>query len=225
MINLKPYKSLELYSTCLIYLILIINALITKDSIIAFISAFCGITYTILAGKGNPFCYLIGVTGSGFYAYLSFSNALWGNLLLYLLYYIPMQIIGFFLWRRHLIKSKNEIVKSALTRKEFIMTTVFTILLSIIVIICLALLEDKKPIVDGITTVFSITGMYLTVKRAIEQWFVWMIVNGLSFIMWLDIAIKGERVFSTVVMWAVYLLLAVYFYFQWKKDLKKIKEE
>ena len=65
--------------------------------------------------------------------------------------------------------------------------------------------------------------MYLTVKRCIEQWIVWIIINGLSFIMWLDIALKGEKVYSTVFMWGVYFILAIYFYIVWKKEV--IKEE
>ena len=220
MINFKPRKCLEILSLCLIYLILIINAIIVKDSLIAFVSAFCGITYTVMAGKGNPFCYVIGVTGSGFYAYLAFHNALWGNLILYLAYYIPMQVLGFFRWRKHLKKDKNEIIKSSLSKKELVLTTLLTAIFSIISILCLIVVGDKSPVIDGITTVFSITGMYLTVKRSIEQWLVWMIVNGLSFIMWFEIALQGERVLSTVIMWGVYFLLAIYFYCRWKKDIK-----
>lgn len=64
--------------------------------------------------------------------------------------------------------------------------------------------------------------MYLTVRRAIEQWQVWMVVNGLSAIMWAIIAFSGEKVYSTVIMWTVYFILAIYFYFEWKKKLTHI---
>ena len=60
--------------------------------------------------------------------------------------------------------------------------------------------------------------MYLTVKRCVEQWLIWMIVNSLSLIMWLKIVISGTMVFATVIMWSVYLVLAIYFYFKWKKE-------
>ena len=67
-INMKNMKqSFKILS--LIYLILIVCAVIFKDSPAAVISAVFGITYTFLAGKGNPICYLFGVTGSGFYSY------------------------------------------------------------------------------------------------------------------------------------------------------------
>ena len=61
--------------------------------------------------------------------------------------------------------------------------------------------------------------MYLTVKRAIEQWIVWIIVNGLTAIMWINIVINGEKAYSTVVMWVMYLILAIYFYREWKNEV------
>ena len=90
---IKQFKKSELFATACIYLILLLNVFVFKDSPIAFISAFFGITYTILAGKGTPICYIFGVMGSSFYGYLAFHNALWGNLLLYMGYYVPMQIL------------------------------------------------------------------------------------------------------------------------------------
>ena len=191
------------------------------DSWIAIISAFCGITYTILAGKGVPICYPIGATGSCFYAYLSFASHLWGNLLLYICYYIPMQIIGFFKWNKNLKSDKYEIIKTTLSKKERITLIVISISITILTVLILAHFGDKNPVIDGITTILSILGMYLTVKRCIEQWIVWIIVNGLSFIMWLDIALKGAKVYSTVFMWSVYFILAIYFFIIWKKEIKK----
>lgn len=213
----------ELFSLIFIYTFLFINAFIMHDSWIAIVSAFCGITYTILAGKGTPLCYLIGTTGSGFYAYLSFASNLWGNLALSICYYIPMQIIGFFKWNKNLKKDKYEIVKTKLEKKEICILISITTVITIATIFVLSHFGDKNPIIDGITTIFSILGMYLTVKRCIEQWIVWIIINGLSFIMWLDIALKGEKVYSTVFMWGVYFILAIYFYIVWKKEV--IKEE
>ncbi len=218
--KLKTTDKIELAGFTFVYIILFANAIIMKDSPLALISAFCGITYTILAGKGIPACYLIGVCGSAIYSYLSFQSALWGNLILYAGYYVPMQILGFFQWNRHLKDNKSEIIKISLPKKEWLLMFLLTFFISIITIIVLAHLGDKSPIIDGFTTVFSILGMYLTVRRALEQWIVWIGVNLLSFVMWLQIAFSGVRVYSTVIMWAAYSLLAFYFYFIWKKETK-----
>lgn len=207
----------------LIILFILVNAYLHQDSPIAVVSAICGITYTVFAGKGKPFCYLFGVTGSFFYSYLSFANALWGNLILYAGYYIPMQVLGFFQWNKNLKQEKNEIIKTTLALKEMLTLLFVTFILSLLVFCVLKYFNDSHPVYDSVTTVFSVAGMYLTVKRAIEQWIFWMIVNFLSFIMWLNVLISGERVYSTVIMWAVYLFLAFYFYIRWKKELTSNK--
>ena len=216
----KPWKRYEKIGLGIIYLILVCNLIIFKDSPIAVTSAFFGITYTFLAGKGNPVCYLFGITGSSFYGYLSFHNALWGNLLLYIGYYIPMQVVGFFKWNSHLKTGSSEIIKTSLSKKERFVLSAITLVLTAFAIVVLYYTHDKNPIIDGITAVFSLAGMYLTVRRAIEQWGVWIFVNGLSAVMWGLIALSGEKVYSTVIMWSVYFVLGIYFYFCWKEELK-----
>ena len=216
----KPWKRYEKIGLGIIYLILVCNLIIFKDSPIAVTSALFGITYTFLAGKGNPVCYLFGITGSSFYGYLSFHNALWGNLLLYMGYYIPMQVVGFFKWNSHLKTGSSEIIKTSLSKKERFVLSAITLVLTALAIVVLYYTHDKNPIIDGITAVFSLAGMYLTVRRAIEQWGVWIFVNGLSAVMWGLIALSGEKVYSTVIMWSVYFVLGIYFYFCWKEELK-----
>jgi len=203
----------------LIYSVLFLNAYIMHDSYFALASAFCGITYTLLAGKGNPLCYLIGLLGSAFYIYLAFSNHFWGNLLLYALYFVPMQIIGFFNWNKNLKEDKYEIKKTSLKHSENIVLFSVAFLISSVTVFILAHCGDANPVIDGFTTVFSILGMYLTVRRAIEQWYVWAGVNAMSFIMWIIVALNGAKVYSTVLMWSIYFILAIYFYKKWKEEL------
>ena len=93
------------------------------------------------------------------------------------------------------------------------------LLACICAIVLLYYFKDSSPVFDGITTVLSVFGMYLTVKRCIEQWIIWMVVNGLSSLMWLNLVIHGAKTYATFIMWVVYFILAVYFYFCWEKEI------
>ena len=214
----KIYETLGLFA---VLSFIFINAFFVKDNPIAVCSAVCGILYTIIAGKGKISCYFFGLMGSWCYIWLSLKNALWGNMLLYLCYYIPMQILGIFRWRKHLESKTREIIKTELSHLQRIKLVITGILGSVTTILILAYFNDKSPVIDGITTFFSILGMYLTVRRCIEQWLIWIVVNGLSFIMWANLVIHGTKAYSTVIMWGVYFILAIYFYFVWRKELKK----
>lgn len=203
-----------------ILLIIIISFLI-GDSKIALMSAVCGISYTILAGKGKISCYFFGLCGTLCYAYIAMKNAFWGNLALYMFYYFPMQIVGIFKWKKHLKHDTKEIIKTKLTVKErflyiFAATTVSAIMAAI-----LKSTGGATPVIDAVTTVFSVAGLILTIKRCVEQWYIWFVVNLLSVIMWIQAYLNGSNCFATIIMWATYLILSVYFLYSWQKEIKK----
>lgn len=218
--ELSGWEVYEINMLVLIFAVIVFNAFILHDSKIAIISAVCGILYTVIAGKGKITCYLFGLTGSGFYSYLALKNCLYGNLLLYLCYYIPMQIIGILQWKKHLKQSTQEIYKTVLPKRERIILSLLAVVLSLAGCYLLYISGDKHPVTDGISTVLSLFGMYLTVRRCIEQWVVWAVVNALCVVMWVLVSMSGERVYSTVLMWTVYLFLSGYFYMMWDRELK-----
>lgn len=218
-LELSGWKPIEVFGLFSILCFILINTYIKHDNPIAVISAVCGILYTVIAGKGKISCYFFGLCGSGFYSYLALHNALYGNLFLYLCYYIPMQILGIFKWKNNLNKKTNEIVKTRLSTKERIKLVIISAILCDILSMILYFINDSNPALDGTTTMLSLVGMYLTVKRCIEQWVIWAIVNAISILMWIKILMHGEKVYATVIMWSVYFILAIYFYFQWRKEL------
>lgn len=219
--EIKSFKKNELFLFFLVIFTTVIISVFSKDSKIALINAICGMSYTFFAGYGKVYCFLIGLIGTFCYCYLSYKNGFFGNLLLYGLYYFPMQVLGIFKWKKNLKKDKNEIIKTKLSKKERIIYLFFGVLLSCLFYFVLKYVGDKNPFMDSFSTIFSIIGMLLTVKRCIEQWYVWFFVNLTSFLMWLYAVINGTNCISTVVMWGVYLFLAVYFLKMWKKELKK----
>lgn len=218
--ELIGWKKREIIFLYLVLFFILISSHLVKDTPIAVMSAICGIMYTIIAGKGKISCYFFGLAGSWCYVWLSLSNALWGNMLLYLCYYIPMQILGIFRWKKHLHNDTNEIIRIRLNTKQRIILLLIGLVGSIFTSGILYLCHDKSPVADGITTFLSILGMYLTVRRAIEQWIVWFIVNGISVLMWLNLFMHGAKTLATVIMWGVYFVLAIYFYFDWRKNFK-----
>ena len=217
--KLLKKDSVEYFGLGLVILFIIIHAIIRNDSVVAIIDAVCGITYTFLAGKGKSICYLFGITASCCYSFLSFKNALYANLLLYSLYYIPMQVVGYFNWNKNLKNKTKEIIKIRISRKEFLIILALIVVLSTILSLLLIKFNNPHPIFDSVTTVVSVAGLYLTVRRAIEQWVCWTCVNALYLVLWTQLALSGERVYSMVIKWAIYLFLAIYFYIEWKREI------
>lgn len=217
--ELTGWKKLEIIGLSIVFLIIFVNAFVMKDSIVAVVSAICGILYSTIAGKGKVSCYFFGLTGTCCYSWLSFENALWGNLILYMCYYFPMQILGIFEWQKHLKTDTKEIYKKRLSLSQQLKMSALAFLLCVFAVLTISFFKGSNPLFDGITTVLSVFGMYFTVKRCIEQWIAWIVVNGLSTIMWLNLVLHGAKAYATLIMWFVYFILAIYFYICWKKEI------
>lgn len=102
--ELKGWGKVERVVFPLGILAIIILSFIMNDSKVALISAVCGVSYSIFAGKGKISCYFFGLCGTLCYSYISLKNHLFGNLCLYMLFYLPMQVTGTFKWKQHLKK-------------------------------------------------------------------------------------------------------------------------
>lgn len=214
----KPlsWSKFEIFLFLFAISLVVFSSVYMHDSVLALISAVCGIIYTIFAGKGKIYCYFFGIIGTLCCAYLSYDIALYGNFVLHFAYYFPMEIIGFFTWRKHLDKTTNEIIKEKLPKKELVFMTVSVIVATFFMYKLFVHIGDKSPFVDASMTVLSVAGMILTVKRAIEQWIVWTLVNFLSIIMWFDAYVTGEKIFSIFVVRIIYFILGIYFFIKWK---------
>lgn len=195
------------------------------DSKVALVSAVCGISYTILAGKGKISCFLFGLMGTMCYVYIAFKNHIYGNVLLYAFYYFPMQVLGIFRWKKHLRKGSGDIVKTTLLVRDRWVYGGAAIVLSTIMFFVLKFTGDAAPLMDSVTTVFSVGGLLLTVKRCIEQWYFWLVVNALSTIMWIEAYMNGSNCLATVFMWGTYLILTFYFLYIWHREIVDARKD
>ena len=217
--ELKYLNYFEIIFTVFALVSVIILSVIMKDSKIALISAVCGLLYTVMAGKGKTYCYFFGIMGTLCYCYLAYKNTLYGNLLLNGCYYLPMEIIGFFAWKKHLKKDENTIIKISLDKKSSIILYSLVFVAGLIFSFILQNLGDKFFVLDSFITIISIAAMFLTVKRCVEQWILWSVVNTLSIIVWFSIYTSGSKTFATLLMWCCYLVIGIYYYINWKKSM------
>ncbi len=214
------FNKIENILIILCTIIVLICGIHAKDNNWAIVCSILSILYTFLAGKGLLICYPFGIIGTLICGILSFNIGLFGHAALHLAYYFPIEIYGFFNWKKHLKKNSNEIIKEKLSKKYKLLLIFSIILLSTIFSLVFKYFNNPSPILDSLVLVLSAFGMLLNVKRFIEQWGVWTLVNIISIFLWFEIFSKGEGVFSIFIVRIIYLIMGIYFYFRWKNDLK-----
>lgn len=192
------------------------------DGPIAIISAMTGITCTVLVSNKLVANYYFGIVNVALYAFLSYQSKLYGDAMLNAFYYFPMQFVGIYMWKKN--KSDDgEVESKALTAKQKLMLTLVSFVAIVIYSLFLKFLGGNIPLIDATSTVLSVIAMILMVKQYLEQWYLWIIVNTVSIIMWVISLRQGSGEFATLLMWILYLLNSLYGLYKWKVANKVIK--
>lgn len=216
------YRVLNLYDWFLIMGVIassMVYSLMTDTfDVIGTIAAVTGVVCVVLVAKGSIWNYLFGLVNVSLYAYISYEAALYGDSALNALYYLPMQFVGWWQWRR-----RGAAVSEAEAGSDGVQVKArrFTwkqrgMLLSgcaaavIAVGFILRHFDDPQPFKDSATTVLSIVAQALMALAFMEQWVLWIITNIVSVVMWIICMIHGETHAGVmVIMWSFYLLNAL----------------
>jgi nicotinamide mononucleotide transporter len=188
------------------------------EDVLTCIMALTGVWYVIFAGQGRRIAFLPGAVNILLYAALSWRAAYYGEVFLQLLYYLPLNIAGWFLWKRHLNAETGRIAKRRLQTRWYLPLlggVAFTILAFGFLLIWLG---GKRVWLDSTTTILSLVAQALTIGRYAEQWLLWSVINAISVVLWFGTDVSA---IVTSVMWGFYLCYGITMAIQWHKETQK----
>ncbi|MFI3210692.1 MAG: nicotinamide riboside transporter PnuC [Peptostreptococcaceae bacterium] len=215
------WSKFEIYWLLSSTMTMIILSIIWKDSLLSLISGITGIIGVVLCAKGKIETYYFSIINVAIYAILCFQSKLYGEVMLNSLYFIPMNIFGFFMWKKQKDDSGTVNVRS-LSKKEFSIMVLGLIVSIFMYYQLLKKLGGNLQLIDSVTTITSVVAIILQVLRYKEQWILWIIINIVSIIMWGMLLNSDSGSITMIVMWSAYLINAVYGYVNWQKlDVKE----
>ena len=223
-------KVLSLYDWFLIAGVIasniIYSALSGNVDIVGSVAGIAGVLCVVLVAKGSIWNYLFGIVNVSMYAYISYKASLYGDAALNALYYVPMQFIGWWQWRRRgAAVSQAEAGGAGVQVKARRFTWHQRAILAlgcaagvIAVGYVLKHFGDPQPFKDSATTVLSIVAQALMALAFMEQWALWIITNVISVAMWSICVVRGEAHAAVmVIMWVFYLLNSLNGFRVWLK--------
>jgi len=203
-------------------LLLIIASVIWKSPWYGFVASISGMVCVVLAAKGKISNYWFGIVNCLFYAYVAYGWQLYGEVMLNIIYFLPMQFVGLFFWSRKNNKSNDGIKVKFLTNSQRIKAIIITVSCVILYKIFLTKINGNIPWVDSTSTILSIIAMLLMTKLYMEQWVLWIIVDIVSVIMWFIVVFKqGSNDIGVLIMWIAFLINAIYGFVNWVSMYKK----
>ncbi len=223
-------KVLSLYDWFLIVGVIASNIIYTvltgNVDIVGSVAGIAGVLCVVLVAKGSIWNYLFGIINVSMYAYISYKAALYGDAALNAFYYVPMQFIGFWQWRKRgaamsEAESGGNGVQVKARRFTWSQRAVLAVSCAAAVVaggFILKYFGDPQPFKDSTTTVLSIVAQALMALAFMEQWALWIITNVVSVVMWCICVVRGEAHAGVmVIMWVFYLLNSINGFRVWLK--------
>ena len=209
---------------------IIYSALSGNVDIVGSVAGVAGVLCVVLVAKGSIWNYLFGIINVSMYAYISYKASLYGDAALNALYYVPMQFIGWWQWRKRgaaVSEAEAEAeaggagVQVKARRFSWRQRAILALGCALGVVAVGYVLRhfgDPQPFKDSATTVLSIVAQALMALAFMEQWALWIITNVISVVMWSICVVRGEAHAAVmVIMWVFYLLNSLNGFRVWLK--------
>ena len=183
----------------------------------ATVAAIAGVICVVLSAKGHILCYLFGLIQVLLYILISWKTRFYGEVMLNGLYFLPMQFIGFYNWKKNI--GRESLVKAHnLSSTNKLLLLISSIALTFACGFILVHIDGNIPYLDAATTVLSVLAMLLMVRAFVEQWWLWIVIDAFTVTKWI-IALNQQEPNAAIMvaMWSLFLINSIYGYWNWKK--------
>jgi len=211
-----------------------------------FFAMVTGIMSVYYAKKENILVFPVGIVSTATYVYLLSQWQMYGDLIINI-YYTLMSLYGWWVWCRVIDEQTHQhTLITRMSRKDYFSTFAIFIFTSVFVIFIyryyevmptslgfmesaehawtnissgsIAKLREAMPFIDTFTTGAAFSAMWLMANKKLESWLAWIVVNIASVPLYF---IKGYG--FTGIQYFVFLVLAIYGYKEWVKNLEAQK--
>lgn len=131
-------------------------------------------------------------------------------------YYLVISIYGWTVWRRGSAASGNGMPVSRIRKKQVLVLALITLAAFGAIGLFLDRFTDSPvPYWDAFTTALSFTATWMLARKILEHWILWVVVDAVSMGLYFY-----RGLYPTLILFAVYTIMAVIGYIEWKRKLK-----
>ncbi|CAF0898134.1 unnamed protein product [Didymodactylos carnosus] len=196
------------------------------------IASFTNVVSVVLVIKGKLSSYLWGIIAAILYGIYSFAYGYVGDAQLYVMFFLPMQFVGVYMWSKELDSSSTTRVKS-LSRFSWLVVLVISIGLGVIfyyeipafskLLVGSYSFEAKliPHVLDATTNALSVVAQFLLILCYWEQYVYWLVVNTMAIVMYSGL-IETKLDINLLLVWimlAINSLFGLYTWFmRWRRQ-------
>ena len=220
--NLKNKKYNQVIVPILVCIISIIIGIFSKNTFVGMIVLITGILNSYYSSVGNKINFPIGVINNLALSYVAFKNNNYGLVIFNLLFFLPINIKGYFEWNKN---SNTDVVKNrGLGLKKGVITIILSIVTGLLVAYLLQLIPGERlTYLDSFTNVISFIAGILLMLRYNESWILYLVNNVLDLTLWIiNFSSGGFDSLMVLLMSVMYLVINIYALFKWRDKNERL---
>jgi len=175
-----------------------------------------GLIYVVLAAKENVWCWFWGILSCSFWAWATFNlYDLWIDAGLQV-FYVGVSFFGVWQWLFGNNNNSKPLNISPLKPHNHVIIIIGGLIISFAVGKFFATYTPAaSTYLDAFTTVFSIIATFMVVRKILENWIYWIVVDAV----YVYIYFTRDSVLFTGLM-VIYTLIAIYGWIEWRKNYR-----
>lgn len=174
------------------------------------VAVVCAIAYLLLAARESLWCWYFAGVSSALYVFIFWDVRLLMEAALSV-YYVVMAVLGWQQWRSGVGQQARPIVRLRWQQHVLLLGAMLLMAAS-----SGWLLREYTsaawPFVDSFTTWASVITTVLVVRKVLENWLYWLLIDSISLYLYID---RGLHL--TALLFAGYLVIVVFGYLQWRR--------
>ena len=199
---------------------------------IEFFGAISGVIYVFLEIRQNIWLWPVGIITSAVYIIVFFTSKFYADMSLQV-YYLVISCVGWYWWvrgagrraqgtgqeesKRLRDEGTERLSVTRLTLKTGMVLAIIFVFLYFLLWFALSKLTDSPvPEWDSFITSLSIIATWMLARKIYEHWFLWIVVNSASSVIFLT-----RGLYPTVLLYLVYLVMSFVGIKVWKRSLDK----
>ncbi len=170
-----------------------------------------------LTARNNIWCWAWGIVGVVLYGYVFYTTHLYSSMILQVVYYLPMQFYGWYVWLRHGPTRDNDLRIASLTipRRFFWLGINFPLAVALGYLMHYTSAQLTYP--DALVTVMSVTAQYLLTYKYIENWLLWIPVD----LLYTFYLLPKQGLYVSACLFFLLLLLSLWGFLQWLAVMRR----
>jgi nicotinamide mononucleotide transporter len=175
----------------------------------------------LLTIRNSIWCWFWGVISVVLFGYAFWVSKLYSSMLLQIVYYLPMQMYGWWVWLRGGPMKANDLPVSTQSGRNRLVWAAANIPLAAVLGYTMSGFGARDWYWDALVTAMSVIGQYLMTHKKLENWIYWIVVN----VIYAFYLFPKQKLYAYAALYVLLLGLAVMGLAEWMRQEAQARAE